>query len=87
MSEVANSKRLEVRYLSGAEPVEVAGYGVGVMVRREFLPDGWEGEPMRLVLLERKNGIVAAAFPPTHVAPTTEQPAEVLITESWNFVR
>lgn len=75
-----------MRYLSGGEPVEVDGYGVGVMVRRQFLPDGYEGEPLRLVLLERGDGIVvAAAFEAARVRATLEEPSEKLKQESWDF--
>ena len=76
-----------MRFIFGGEPVSINRYGVGVMVDRYFVPDAWEGEPFRLVLIERKKKTLAIAVSPSDVrqAPIDLVPMS-LVQKAWEFM-
>ncbi len=77
-----------MRFIFGGEPVLIDRYGVGVMVDRYFMPDCWEGQPLRLVLIEQERRTVAIPLQPCEVrqAPIdlVRCPWWTRLGSSWN---
>ena len=75
------------RFVFGGEPVCVSGFGVGVLVDRQFIPDGWEFDPLYLVMLSRGRRAVAAACDRGIVSPVSIDAVPIwLRDEAWAFM-
>lgn len=76
-----------MRFIFGGEPVLIDRYGVGVMVDRYFIPDCWEGEPLRLVLIEQQEKTLVIPLQPCEVrqAPIDLVPMS-LVEKAWEFM-
>lgn len=76
-----------MRFIFGGEPVSINRFGVGVMVDRCFVPDGWEGDPLRLVLIERGRKTLAMAVCASEVQDASADLVPMrLVEKAWEFM-